>query len=728
MNAKQLQNEAYRFLLVKAREKKPLANEWQKEKNLYAFNNQNLLQHIENGGNYGVCCGYGNLAVIDADTERISAIARERLSETFEVKTGGGGTHFYFETEVPMKTKAFDEGTGLTRKNVGHIRGAGAMVVGPGSIHPNGTPYVVLKDIPITKATCEQLISAFSEFYEGDIDTTDRQYSDDKKYYFPIGKLSVLNRLKKTNSGRWQGAHPIHGSSTGSNFTVDESKNVWYCFRHNCGGNALTLLALQEDLIQCGEKLRGDAFKKTITKAQELGYIPKDEHYLSEPAKKQLQVGVTQFTDAAALAVNFIEKCPTYFDGSGQWWLWEPDSFKWKMCDETQILIKIEDAYERSSFTTAPKNKQEILEVVRRAARRNTPEKALPTWVQFKDTIYDVITGEHFPASSKFFIVNPIPWKMGETEDTPTIDNLLREWVVKEKTQDETWIKTLEEIAAYTMLSFQPLQKMFATVGIGRNGKTKYQELVGKFVGSENVGVSELKLLTTGRFEYSALYQKLAVFLSELEESELKDSTLLKKMCGEDLIRYEFKGKTPYNERSYATCLMATNALPVSNDKSEGYFRRWVIVDFPNQFEVGRDVIGEIPEYEFENWARKLLRIARELLNRKTFTNQGTIKQTTERYEERSNPVAAFIKDHYNEEPNAHVVFRDFYSELSTWLPLNNHRQLSVKMASELLKDCGFVTAVNRIKTSSETSDTVQKVVIFGLTPKPENYASIKKW
>jgi|TARA_R100000093_G_C1923633_1_gene66445 hypothetical protein len=56
--AKQLQNEKFRFILLKPKNKIPFEKNWQTTVN-YKFNDPKLLQHISNGGNYGVLGGYG---------------------------------------------------------------------------------------------------------------------------------------------------------------------------------------------------------------------------------------------------------------------------------------------------------------------------------------------------------------------------------------------------------------------------------------------------------------------------------------------------------------------------------------------------------------------------------------------------------------------------------------------------------------------------------------------
>jgi|GEM_PF-2213496 len=51
----------------------------------------------------------------------------------------------------------------------------------------------------------------------------------------------------------YRGPHPIHGSSTGTNLSVNINTGQWYCFRCQSGGDALAWLAVQEGLVDCSE-------------------------------------------------------------------------------------------------------------------------------------------------------------------------------------------------------------------------------------------------------------------------------------------------------------------------------------------------------------------------------------------------------------------------------------------------------------------------------------------
>src|SRR5208283_1789064 len=54
-----------------------------------------------------------------------------------------------------------------------------------------------------------------------------------------------------------QGAHPIHGSTTGNNLSIDTVNNVWHCFRCGSGGGAIEAAAVAARIIDCSEATPG---------------------------------------------------------------------------------------------------------------------------------------------------------------------------------------------------------------------------------------------------------------------------------------------------------------------------------------------------------------------------------------------------------------------------------------------------------------------------------------
>lgn len=375
---------------------------------------------------------------------------------------------------------------------------------------------------------------------------------------------------------------------------------------------------------------------------------------------------------------------PLFFDKNGLWWLWNVGEYKWQIVDEVDILNMIAESTGEDIIT--PKNRTIILNSLKQEGRKHIPKPIQPTWIQFKDTIMDILTGERFPATPDYFATNPLPWALHpeDLEGTPQMDKIFEEWVGKE------YVRTLYEILAYCMMPDYPINRMFCFIGSGMNGKSKFLELLRKFIGGENCCTTELDTLLISRFEITRLHKKLVCMMGETNFNEMTKTSILKKLTGGDLIGFEYKNKNPFDEKNYAKILIATNNLPTTTDKTEGFYRRWMIIDFPNRFSEKKDILAEIPEEEYSSLALKCCFILKELLVARAFTNEGTVEQRTEKYEAKSNFLDKFIKEYTISDGSSFITSSEFFKKFQSWCKENRHRDMSEISVGMSMKKMGY--------------------------------------
>jgi hypothetical protein len=80
------------------------------------------------------------------------------------------------------------------------------------------------------------------------------------------------------------GSHPVHGSDTGTNVSINPGGQVWHCFRHMSGGGPLEFLAVCAGVLPCEQAkpggLRGMAYVQAVAMANDQWHagIVLDEH------------------------------------------------------------------------------------------------------------------------------------------------------------------------------------------------------------------------------------------------------------------------------------------------------------------------------------------------------------------------------------------------------------------------------------------------------------------
>jgi len=423
------------------------------------------------------------------------------------------------------------------------------------------------------------------------------------------------------------------------------------------------------------EEIASDIVKEDLVKEKVL---------LTDSKMEEMERVINSYFGKRDLAEKILEIQPLHYDKSRIWWAWKLKELSWEIVDETDIL-NIVDRLSVAN-TIKSKEKSEILEALKQASRKKQPKKVENTWIQFKDTIVDFETGAEFPATPDYFMTNPIPYALNEDRfsDTPNIDKIFEEWVGKE------YVKTLYEIIAYSLITDYPLHRIFCFIGSGMNGKSKYLELLRKFVGTENCCSTELDTLLNSKFEVFRLYKKLICQMGETNFNEMNKTSILKKLSGGDLIGFEKKRCDPFEENNYAKIIISTNNLPTTSDKTIGFYRRWLIVDFPNQFSEKKDILKDIPEEEYECLAVKCLKMLKDLMEKRNFNNEGSIENRMRRYEEKSNPFDKFFNEFMIEDFDKFITKASFKNKLNQWCKENKFRELSDQVINLKMKEKHF--------------------------------------
>jgi len=247
----------------------------------------------------------------------------------------------------------------------------------------------------------------------------------------------------------------------------------------------------------------------------------------------------------------------------------------------------------------------------------------------------------------------------------------------------------LYEILSYCLIPAYPIHRLFCLIGEGMNGKSCFLRLLEKFIGADNVTATELDNLMNSRFEKTRLYKKLVCEMGETNFNEISQTSMLKKLTGQDKIGFEYKNKIPFEGINYAKIIIATNNLPTTTDKTVGFYRRWTIIDFPNTFSEEKDILAEIPDEEYESLALKSMAVLKDLLKNRKFTNEGDLNDRMKKYEEKSDFLQKFLDEFTIENHEGYITKADFRTKFQDWCSANRHRRVAENTLSKKLKEKG---------------------------------------
>lgn len=408
--------------------------------------------------------------------------------------------------------------------------------------------------------------------------------------------------------------------------------------------------------------------------------------------QEEIEIGIKKEFDIIQACETIIEHQPIFYDKSGNWWAWNKELLIWEIVDEIEIISGLKNSLKDINEILRNNIYSQFFRSLKVVSRCLNLKELNKEWLQFKNVIINYKTGETLKPSSEYFLTNSVPHNLGESEETPVINKLIKEWVGEEYTE------CVYDIFAYLLLREYPIQRIIVFLGSGSNGKGSFLRLMRGLLGINNCCSTDLDKLSQNRFETANLYNKLLCEIAETNITNLKHTSTLKRLTGGDLISAEFKGKNSFQFENYAKLIVASNSLPMTSDRTDGFYRRWLIIDFPNKFEDGKEITDEVSEEEYENLCLKLVKRLPGLLERGKFAGEGNVNARRNKYEEKSNPLKAFLDEFYEKDYAGSVPKWEFTEDFKQFLVQRGYRDLSNREVNTGLRSLGYDLNKKRIE------------------------------
>jgi putative DNA primase/helicase len=288
--------------------------------------------------------------------------------------------------------------------------------------------------------------------------------------------------------------------------------------------------------------------------------------------------------------------------------------------------------------------------------------KPLPlNMIPVKNGLFNIETMKLEPFSSDYFVTSKLPVNYVEGADCPKFKQFIADVVPKD------CVDLAQEVHGYCLQRDYRHQKAVMLQGEGENGKSVFLACLKTFLGTENVSSVSLQTLSEDRFAKSSLYMKLANIYPDLPQRDITETGDFKALTGGDLIETEFKFKNRFRFVNHAKLIFSGNKMPSTNDDSVAFYRRWIIIVFPNTFPVGdpkRDdtILDKITtDAELSgilNWAIAGLK---RLNERKTFTYAKSTEEIRKQYDRLSDSVKAFCNERLEYDPLGELRKDDLY-------------------------------------------------------------------
>jgi putative DNA primase/helicase len=264
--------------------------------------------------------------------------------------------------------------------------------------------------------------------------------------------------------------------------------------------------------------------------------------------------------------------------------------------------------------------------------------------INMKNGLYNIRTGEFKEHSPDYLSINQIPIIYNPKAKPKMFGKFLREVLYPSE------IRTAIELIAYTFYPDNPFEIITILFGYGANGKNVFTGLLTALHGAKRISNVPLSSMLEDRFALSDLEGKSVNIDTELTNTTIRDTSILKKLTGRQPMRIQRKNQRAYDVRLYAKLYFNANRIPATCDDSDAFFRRKIILGFPNKFEGKKDdpdLIKKLTTDEELSGVFNVLMVAlRTVLNNNgVFTKEKTIEQRRERYTLAVDPIEAFLND-----------------------------------------------------------------------------------
>ena len=251
--------------------------------------------------------------------------------------------------------------------------------------------------------------------------------------------------------------------------------------------------------------------------------------------------------------------------------------------------------------------------------------------INLKNGLYNIRTGEFKAHSPDYISINQVPIVYNRKAWPRLFGQFLHEVLYPSE------IRTAIELVAYTFYRDNPFEIITILFGYGANGKSVFTGLLTALHGAKNVSNVPLSAMLDDKFALSDLEGKSVNIDTELTGTTIRDTSILKKITGRQPIRIQRKNEKAYDTLIHAKLFFSANQVPVAYDESDAFFRRKLILGFPNRFEGNRedpDLITKLTTEEELSGIFNVLMVAlKRLLNQnRIYINEKTIEQRRERH------------------------------------------------------------------------------------------------
>lgn len=683
----------FRLHPLHSRNKVPLLGQWHKRASTIE-STLRLWASQYKECNWGIATGEeSGIVVIDIDPTHDGHITWDALVReygevnTVSVKTGSGGTHYYFK--YPS-----GESIGNSPGNMGKgidVRGNDGQVVAPFSIHPNGNVYQWIKS------------------------PDDIEIADLPQW--------ILDRIK---AGVISDFSPV-----GNNIEKGNRNNSIY--------HAALALARQgspmEFALTAVHQWMKEQGHDDVSEQEVLATV--NSAYKSAN-KKVLDIADKSDTLNAEMLIDTYGEDLVYVSGMGWFhWngkVWEPDEDN---AIVTQLFIACmktmkEETLQRMAAASSKNEVKDLSTMLQWTVKSlsigsiNAAIELASTFAKVRKTTSDIDpinslwllncnngtidlkTGELRKHNKKDMITKMVPIDYDKTATCNFWNNTFD--LVFDGNND--LITFMQKSLGYSITGAVDERCFFICWGeSGANGKSTILETVQDIIGTGYAQMSDMVVITSSTTDnrVSSSLAKLQgarfVSMNEAEENQKLSEALVKQLTGGDTVQACFKYKNPFEYKPIFKLWIRTNEKPVIRSQNNSIWDRIKLIPFeksiPKEKRLPRSEVDEQLYNERQGILAWLVRGAQMWINDGTLNDPTAVSAAVHGYRTDSDIVRVFIEECAEEHTSHKVKSSDAYQAFVGWCRDAGERYIMTR--TKFVQRCSSVLGTSTVRSGGST-------------------------
>ena len=321
--------------------------------------------------------------------------------------------------------------------------------------------------------------------------------------------------------------------------------------------------------------------------------------------------------------------------------------------------------------------------------------------IPIQNGILNVLTKKLTPYNPKKIFFNKLPVLFNPTAFNPNIEQFLKDILDKEED-----LIVMYEVIGSGLYKDYFTEKAVMLVGSGRNGKSKLLELIKRLVGVENCCCVPIRSMNENNSSLCELYSRLFNLAGDLSGGDLKDTGVFKQTVGRDTLQTHRKYLRDLIFVNFAKHIFACNELPRVFDTTDGFWDKWVLINFPYKFvtqeEYNRiteedkkfykikdvDIINKIStQEELSGLLNKALEGLHRLLKQKNYSQTKGTKEIKEFWIRNSDSFTSFCIDNIIQDNQSFITKKDLRNRFNIYCKKFNLKGAGDKSIKATLED-----------------------------------------